>query len=421
MTTKLYHIICEWLRDLIQGTPWEGHVFAVGGCCRDEMMGFEIKDLDLAIDLPNGGVRFARWLEKRHLTVGRPIYFLKYGTAKLRLRRFNDDEIELVQTRKEQYTKETSRCPEVAFGTIEEDCYRRDFTVNSLYYDITRRQTVDITGRGIPDMEAGRLRTPMNPDETFNDDPVRILRGLRFANRFGWKLDEDVYEAMLRHIDRLTIVSRERVHSELCKMLNGPDPVAIMETLRSTGALAIMIPELNEMVRSKVLWSAAMERLGRVVAADSEAPTRYRLAAIFMGLATKPAEASKRTRAVMTTLRFDRPIVSDVAYLVKFVGIGSETLDNWRQIRAMQNLAVLPRRLEFLCGFMVDMGRTEEAARLRSESQRLVREHRSGFTDLNAKVVPPAEEATPDSRKRHRRGGRDRRRRRQRRSSTPKN
>ena len=415
MTTKLYHIICEWLRDLIQGTPWEGHVFAVGGCCRDEMMGFEIKDLDLAIDLPNGGVRFARWLEKRRLTTGRPIYFLKYGTAKLRLRRFPEDEIELVQTRKEQYTKETSRCPEVAFGTIEDDCYRRDFTVNSLYYDITRRQTVDITGKGIPDMEAGRLRTPMNPDETFNDDPVRILRGLRFANRFGWKLDEDVFDAMLRHIDRLTIVSRERVHSELCKMLNGPDPVGIMETLRSTGALAVMIPELAEMLRSKTLWSAAMERLQHVVAADPEAPTRYRLATIFMGLAAKPHDASRKARAVMTTLRFDRPIVSDVAYLVRFVGVGDETLDNWRQVRAMQNLAVMPRRLEFLCGFMADMGRTEQAARLREESRLLVRENRSGFTDGTPKAAK-TEPADPEPRKRHRRGGRNRRRSRQRRS-----
>ena len=407
MTTKLYHIICEWLRDLIQGTPWEGHVFAVGGCCRDEMMGFEIKDLDLAVDLPNGGVRFARWLQKRRLTTGRPVFFLKYGTAKLRLRRFPDDEIELVQTRKEQYTKETSRCPEVAFGTIEEDCYRRDFTVNSLYYDLTNRRMVDITGKGVSDMQAGRLRTPMDPDETFNDDPVRILRGLRFANRFGWKLDREVFEALLRHIDRLTIVSRERVHSELCKMLNGPDPVGIMNTLRETGALAIMIPELGEMVRNRVAWGDAMERLGRLIAADPEAPTRYRLATIFIGLAPKAQEASRLARAVMTTLRFDRPIVSDVAFLVRFVGVDNEVLDNWRQVRAIQNLASIPRRLDFLCGFMADMGRADEAARLRRESQQLVREGRSGFapTEREAEGTQPVAE---EPRKRHRRGGRRR-------------
>lgn len=404
MTTKLYHIICEWLRDLIQGTPWEGHVFAVGGCCRDEMMGFEIKDLDLAVDLPNGGVKFARWLQKNKLTTGRPIFFLKYGTAKLRLRRFPEDEIELVQTRKEQYTKETSRCPEVAFGTIEEDCYRRDFTVNSLYYDITNRQTVDITGKGIPDMKDGRLRTPLDPDETFNDDPVRILRGLRFANRFNWKLDADVYEAMLRHIYRLTIVSRERVHTELCKMLNGPDPVSMMNTLRDTGALEIMIPELADLLHSNTAWHEAMERLGNLISADSDAPTRYRLAAIFMKLAPSAHDASKLTRAIMTTLRFDRPIVSDVAYLVRYVGVTADTLGNWRQVRAMQNLAAIPRRLDFLAGFIADTGSPEVAARLRSESQKLIREGKSGFTPDKPKTDRETDPRPP--KKRHRRGGR---------------
>lgn len=380
-------------------------------------MGFEIKDLDLAVDLPNGGVRFARWLQKSKLTIGHPIFFLKYGTAKLRLRRFPDDEIELVQTRKEQYTKETSRCPEVAFGSIEEDCYRRDFTVNSLYYDLTNRRMVDITGLGIPDMKAGRLRTPMDPDETFNDDPVRILRGLRFAIRFNWKLDPDVYEAMLRHIGRLTIVSRERVHTELCKMLNGPDPVAMMNTLRQTGALEVMIPELAELLRSNKAWNAAMERLATLIATDPESPTRYRLATLFTGLAPTAHEASKLARAIMTTLRFDRPIVSDVAYLVRFANVSAETLDNWRQVRAIQNLAAIPRRLDFLCGYIADMGRPEIAARLRDESRKLIREGKSGFSAERSNAEPTATDEQP-AKKKHRRGGR-RFRKRGRRSSTP--
>lgn len=406
MTTKLYHVICEWLRNLIENTQWEGHVFAVGGCCRDEIMGFEIKDLDLAVDLPNGGVKFARWLQKRRLTTGRPVFFLKYGTAKLRLRRFPEDEIELVQTRREQYTRETSRCPEVAFGTIEEDCYRRDFTVNSLYYDITRRQTVDITRRGIDDMRAGLLRTPMDPDETFNDDPVRILRGLRFANRFGWRIDEPVWEALLRHIHRIEIVSRERVHSELCKMLNGPDPVGAMELLRSTGALAAMIPGLAAMTSDRRLWGEAMERLRTLLAAATESPTRYRLAAIFSGLAPKAADAARLARAVMTSLKFDRPVVSDVAYLVRYVMVDNETIDNMRQVRAMQNLASVSRRMDFLLGYMIAMGRVAQAERLKKASERLVSEGRSGFAD-----VEKTEEQAPRPPRRHRRGGRRRRRR----------
>lgn len=411
MTTKLYHVICEWLRDLIAGTPWEGHVYAVGGCCRDELMGFEIKDLDLAVDLPMGGVKFARWLQKKRLITGRPVFFLKYGTAKLRLRRFPDDEIELVQTRKEQYTRETSRCPEVAFGTIEEDCFRRDFTVNSLYYDITRRRMVDITGQGIPDMQAGLLRTPMDPDETFNDDPVRILRGLRFANRFGWTIDPPVMEALLRHIHRLDIVSRERVHSELCKMLNGPAPVEMMETLRSTGALAMMIPALNHLAGDPRQWAAAMERLRTVIARDPEAPTRMRLASIFIGLAPKIADAAKLTRLVMQTLRFDRPIVSDVAFLVRYSAVDESDLENPRYVRAMQNLAAVAPRMELLERYLVALGRTSVASKLHVADQRLVDAGKSGY---NADKESPRKQHTAapaeGARRRRHRGGRRRRR-----------
>lgn len=409
MTTKLYHIICEWLRDLIEGTPWEGHVFAVGGCCRDEIMGFEIKDLDLAVDLPDGGVKFARWLMKQRLTTGRPIFFLKYGTAKLRLRRFPDDEIELVQTRREQYTKETSRCPEVAFGTIEEDCYRRDFTVNSLYYDITRRRMVDITGLGIKDMHDGLLRTPMDPDETFNDDPVRILRGLRFANRFGWRIDPPVYEALLRHIYRIEIVSRERVHSELCKMLTGPDPIGALKSLKETGALVAMIPDLAPMVNDRTTWEQALQRLETVIGNYADAPTRYRLTALFMSLAPKAATAAKIVRRIMTTLRFDRPIVSDVVYLVRYAEVDDSTIDNWRQVRAMQNLASTPRRFAFLLGFMNALGHREAATALKSASDRLIRQGKGGYNPAKGKEPDAKERGTKGSSRGRR--GRNRKRR----------
>ncbi len=408
MTTKLYHVICEWIRDLIEGTQWEGHVFAVGGCCRDELMGFEIKDLDLAVDLPMGGVKFARWLQNKRLTTGRPVFFIKYGTAKLRLRRFRDDEIELVQTRREQYTRETSRCPEVAFGTIEEDCFRRDFTVNSLYYDITRREMVDITGLGIADMKAGLLRTPMDPDETFNDDPVRILRGLRFANRFGWTIDPPVMEALLRHIHRIEIVSRERVHSELCKMLNGPDPAGIMETLRSTGALAVMIPEMSRMAGDRKSWNVAIGRLRQVIANRPDAPTRMRLASLFISLAPKAAEAAKTTRGIMQTLRFDRPIVSDVVFLVLYSGVDKANLANPRYVRAMQNLAGTPQRMELLVEFMTALGAPDAAQALRRACAELEAKGMSAYNTGKDKKKDGDE--TPTKRRR-RRGGRQRRRR----------
>lgn len=312
MTTQLYMEIINWLRQTVAQTKWEGHVFAVGGCCRDLILGLEIKDIDLAVDLPMGGVKLARWLQKKHLTLEPPIVFLKYGTAKLRLRQFPDDEIELVQTRREQYTKATSRCPEVTFGTIEEDCYRRDFTVNSLYYDITRDKTVDITGLGIPDMKAGLLRTPMDPDETFNDDPVRILRALRFANRFGWRIDEAVYAALLRQIPRLVIVSRERIRTELAKMLCGPAPVEMMQTLRQTGILPYMVPILTgtyepldngDEAPEPPLWDQSMRALG---ALSADAPLPARLAALFVGIGKLRTRSVRKKTGLVRYPNFER-------------------------------------------------------------------------------------------------------------------
>ncbi len=247
MTTQLYFEICEWFARLVKGTKWENHLFAVGGCCRDEILGRDIKDVDLAVDLPDGGVEFARWLHRKRLTKGSPIYFHKFGTAKLSLRKWPEEEIEIVQTRAEKYTSKTSRCPEVVSGTIEEDCLRRDFTVNTLYRDISRNRILDMTGRGVADIKQGLIRTPQDPDVTFDDDPVRILRCVRFATRFGWKIDEDTFAALRRNIGRLSIVSRERNRAELGKMVAGNDPVKALTMLRDLGALKYMLPLLGEM------------------------------------------------------------------------------------------------------------------------------------------------------------------------------
>ena len=143
MTLTEYHSICDHLRRIIRGTEWEGHVFAVGGCCRDEVMGREINDVDLAVDLQDGGVRFARWLDRHGRCASRPVYFERYGTAMLQLRAFRDHEIEIVQTRKGKYTADNAHNPGSVFGTIEDDGLRRDLTVNALFYDLTRRALLD--------------------------------------------------------------------------------------------------------------------------------------------------------------------------------------------------------------------------------------------------------------------------------------
>lgn len=244
MTTELYIEIRQYLRNLIHDTEWEGHVYAVGGCCRDELMEHPIKDVDMAVDLPAGGIRFAEWLHEHEHTSHHPVTYPNYGTAMLRLREFPDDEIELVQTRKEKYTDRSRRNPETVFGTLEEDCMRRDLTINSLYYNISTEQFVDITGKGISDINDKIIRTPADPDLTYDDDPLRILRCIRFASRYGWDIEYGTFDGMCRNVGRLSIITHERIKAELDKMLTCANPVLALELMRKCGAMQYVIPEL---------------------------------------------------------------------------------------------------------------------------------------------------------------------------------
>ncbi len=246
MTAEKYKHICHYLRSLIEGTQWEGNVYTVGGCCRDSILGVPIKDVDLAVTLPDGGIAFAEWLRKKHLTIGEPVKFKKYGTARMHLKKFPGEEIELVQTRSEKYTDRTSRDPSTAFGSIEDDCFRRDLTINSLYYDISGDRMLDITGKAISDLENHLIRTPWDPEMTFDDDPVRIIRTIRFATRFGWEIDPAAMAAMKKYVSRLEIITPERMQSEFDKVLEGATPSRALKLLREVGAIKYIIPELKK-------------------------------------------------------------------------------------------------------------------------------------------------------------------------------
>lgn len=247
MTSGHYHEILEYIRNLIDGTCWQNHVFAVGGCCRDEILGCEIKDVDLAVSLPGGGIDLAMWIYDRGLTAKKPVTFPTFGTAMLRLTQFPDDEIEIVQTRAEKYTDKTRRDPTTVFGSIEADCKRRDLTINALYYDISQGEMLDILGCSIDDIHNHIIRTPDDPDSTFDDDPVRILRAVRLAARYGWEIDPSTYQGMKSNVHRLEIVRKERMQAEFDKMLNGSNPAKAMDMLRRIGAMHYVMPELVPM------------------------------------------------------------------------------------------------------------------------------------------------------------------------------
>ena len=303
MTDNTYHKILEYFRRISEGTKWDGHLYAVGGCVRDEILGAPIHDVDIAVDLPDGGVKFAIWLLRHKYLVEMPVLFRKFGTAKLRLRKFPEEEIEVVQTRAEKYTDKTSRCPEVVNGTIEEDCFRRDFTVNTLYRNIKTGEILDMTGRGVHDIREGIIRTPLDPYETFDDDPVRILRCLRFAARFGWKIDDATMEALKASVDRLSIVSRERWSAEFRKMLFGRNVRESLGTLAGIGGLKYMNQLMKEMSETtpepgdKTLLEMGIDAVCKLEEEGVEDETQ-RLAAFFGDVGMLRAAVRDKTGAM---------------------------------------------------------------------------------------------------------------------------
>lgn len=253
MTQEVYKKILSRLAELIKGTRFEGHVYAVGGCVRDSILGREIKDIDLVVDLEGGGIALSATLYANNYLTHQPIMYETYGTTMFRLADYPDYELEAVQTRKEQYHSD-SRNPETTFGTLQEDAMRRDLTVNALYYNITTGEFYDPTS-GQEDIKRNIIRVTSTPDIVYEDDPLRILRAIRFYGQFNtgvrdpgniWMIDKATFEGMKSHSHRLTIISKERIAAEFHKMLLTQYPSECLELLRETGAMHYVIPELEQ-------------------------------------------------------------------------------------------------------------------------------------------------------------------------------
>lgn len=228
------------LRDLCAEQGFEA--YAIGGYVRDWLLGRPVKDIDIVT--VGSGVQlaeaFAQKVGSRDVAV-----FQAFGTAMVRT---GDWEVEFVGARKESYRRD-SRKPIVEEGTLEDDQLRRDFTVNALSLSLhpdTFGQLHDPFG-GLRDLRDGILRTPTDPNVTFSDDPLRMLRAARFAAQLGFEIEDATYRAIGWNADRIEIVSMERVHTELNKTLLAPRPSVGFKVLFSTGLLHLVFPELAAM------------------------------------------------------------------------------------------------------------------------------------------------------------------------------
>src|SRR3984885_14525923 len=214
-------------------------VFATGGFVRDIFLNRPSKDIDIVII--GNGISFAESVAGK-LKVKLSV-FKNFGTASLKYR---DLELEFVGARKESYRLD-SRKPIVENGTLEDDQKRRDFTINALAISLYPDTFGDLIDpfEGIKDLEQKLIRTPLNPVETFSDDPLRMMRAIRFATQLNFKIDQIAVDAIKNNIERIRIISQERITDELNKIILSPKPSIGFNYLFDTGLLHKIFPQMT--------------------------------------------------------------------------------------------------------------------------------------------------------------------------------
>ena len=212
--------------------------FVIGGYVRDCFLGIPNDDIDIVVE--GSGIALAEAVAAK--CGAKVSVFRNFGTAMLK---YKGIEVEFVGARKESYDR-NSRKPVVEDGTLEEDQLRRDFTINAMAFSLQEDDFGALVDpfHGIKDLANGIIRTPMDPEQTYSDDPLRMLRAIRFATRLGFTIVPESLDAMRRMAGRLKILSRERIVEELDKMLLTKKPSTAFRLMDQTGLLEQFFPEL---------------------------------------------------------------------------------------------------------------------------------------------------------------------------------
>ncbi len=214
--------------------------YVVGGYVRDIFLQRPSKDIDVVV--VGSGIAMAEALGKRLGRGAHVALFKNFGTAQLKYR---GTEVEFVGARRESYTHD-SRKPIVEDGTLEDDQNRRDFTINALAVCLNKERYGELVDPfdGMLDMKDRLIRTPLDPDITFSDDPLRMMRCIRFATQLNFFIDDETFESLCRNVERIKIISKERIAEELNKIILAPTPSKGFIELDRSGLLPLIFPEL---------------------------------------------------------------------------------------------------------------------------------------------------------------------------------
>jgi poly(A) polymerase len=367
------------LRERVPAVTGIGRLFArhgyelalVGGPVRDVFLGERPADLDLTTNAPPDQVlAITRGWADKTWTVG-----IAFGTVGLRK---GDDHFEVTTYRSEQYDR-TSRRPDVQYGTsLEEDLSRRDFTVNAMAARLPGYEFTDPFG-GFDALREKVLRTPGPPEQSFGDDPLRILRAARFAAKLGFTVAPEVRAAMTEQADRLGIVSVERITAELTKLMLTPDPALGVDVLVQTGVAEQVLPEVSrlrmeadEHHRHKDVYQHSLTVLRQAIALEPkyglEGDLIVRLAALLHDIGKPQTRdllpggrvafhlhevvGARMTKRRLTELRFPNEVIKDVSRLVelhlRFHGYGDGEWTDSAVRRYVRDAGPLLTRLHVL-------------------------------------------------------------------------
>ena len=344
------------LRDATRGSAYDNRLYLVGGLLRDRALGLPLTaDLDLVLE--GDAVELAHFLHRKGLSTHFPVTYPRFGTAMLSVRASSSESdadaiaVELVSARAESYAAD-SRKPEVRQGTLREDVFRRDFTINTLLENLHTGEILDLTGRAREDIKAGIIRTPLDPRVTFFDDPLRMLRAVRFAARFEFAIEAGTWEAICAESERLRppAISSERIRDEFTKILKLPGAKIRrgLQLLLNSGLLEKFLPEMLPMIGcSQGTWhphDVWNHTLTTLTFLPDDAPLEVRFGLLWHDVgkpATRAEEAEKIsfyghakvgaeiTRQMMNHLKFSNDEIRDVTTLVaKHMRLGDYRV-NW--------------------------------------------------------------------------------------------
>jgi len=318
------------------------------------------EDIDIVMEGDAG--QLAAFLYEKGVAAHQPVVYPRFGTAMVSVA---ERQVELVGARKESYHPH-SRKPSTKPGTLLDDVLRRDFTINTLLENLHTGEVQDLTGKAISDIRDKIIRTPADPHTTFEDDPLRMLRAVRFATRLGFSIDPETFAAVREMAHRLHIVSGERIREEFVKILASDRAVSGLEMMREAGLLAEFAPELAAMhgitqnaYHIHDVWNHTM---GVLEALPADSDIALRLAALMHDVGKPPARSvddsgtvhffgheaigARIARKIMHRLKFSNSETDNVSFLISMHMRVGEYNDQWSDTAVRRLIRDIGGRLE---------------------------------------------------------------------------